>query len=70
MDAHFNVIKNVKFLRIIIDQKESFKVIHVFSKLIHIDLSFSHYSFHNWDRVVQLLCHSPKLQILSIRKVC
>jgi hypothetical protein len=55
MDAHFNVIKNVKFLLIIIDQKESFKVIQVFSNVIHIDLSFSDYSFHNWDRVVQLL---------------
>jgi hypothetical protein len=70
VDAHSNVIKNVKFLRIIIHQKESVKVIQVFSNLIRIDLLFSHYSFHNWDHVVQLLCHSPKLQNFFIRKVC
>jgi hypothetical protein len=69
MDPLFNGIDNVEFLRITTGFTEaSFKVIKMFTKLIHIELRF----FYNncWDGVVELLRHCPKLQILSIEKVC
>jgi hypothetical protein len=71
-DVMFNGIGNVEFLRIVTgfrSQEASFKFIPVFSNLIHIDLMFFHSSFHCWDGVVELLGHSPKLQILVIKKV-
>jgi len=72
-DVLFNGIGNVEFLRIVTgfrSQEASFKFIPVFSNLIHLDLIFFHSSFHCWDGVVELLRHSPKLQILVIKKVC
>jgi len=71
-DVLFNGIDDVEFLRIITgfrSQEASFKFIPVFSNLIHIDLLFFHRSFHCWDGIVELLRHSPKLQILFIKKV-
>jgi len=71
-DVLFNGIDDVEFLSIITglrSQEASFKFIPVFSNLIHIDLLFFHSSFHCWDGVVELLRHSPKLQILFIKKV-
>ena len=71
VDAQFNGIYNIEFLRIKFWFKEaSFNVIPMFSNLIHIELVFCYFTFHNWDCVVELLRHSPKLQILYIKKVC
>jgi len=69
MDDLFNGIDNVKFLQLFIYCKASFKVIPVLPNLIHINLLFDGL-LYGWDNVVKLLCHSPKLHILSIRKVC
>jgi hypothetical protein len=72
-DALFNGIDNVKFLRIIKGHRfkeASFEFIPVFSNLIQIELVFWDHSIHCWDAVVELLRHSPKLQILFIKKVC
>jgi len=71
-DVLFNGIGNVEFLRITTgfqSREASFEFIPLFSNLIHIDLMFFHSSFHCWDGVVELLRHSPKLQILFIKKV-
>jgi hypothetical protein len=71
VDAQFNGIDNIEFLRIKFWYEEaSFNVIPMFSNLIHIELVFCYFTFHNWDCVVELLRHSPKLQILYIDKVC
>jgi hypothetical protein len=71
MDALFNGICNVEFLRITRTYKEaSFKVLPVFSNLIHIVLVFDYRSFHCRDGVVEILRHCLKLQILFIKKVC
>lgn len=72
-DAHFNGIDNVEFLRIIKgygSKEECFEFIPVFSNLVHIELVFWYHSIHSWDGVVELLRHSPRLQILFIKKVC
>ncbi|XP_045791192.1 F-box/FBD/LRR-repeat protein At5g56420-like [Trifolium pratense] len=73
IDAILNVFKNVEYLSLKItlnpiDQETSFKVIPVFQNLIHTKLVFCQGFFHIWDTVVELLQHSPKLQILFIRK--
>ncbi|RHN59928.1 putative FBD domain, leucine-rich repeat domain, L domain-containing protein [Medicago truncatula] len=70
-DAHFNGIDNVEFLRIIKgygSKEECFEFIPVFSNLVHIELVFWYHSIHSWDGVVELLRHSPRLQILFIKK--
>jgi len=70
VNAHLNGSDNVEFLRIKFWFKEaSFNVIPMFSNLIHIELVFCHFTFHNWDCVEELLRHAPKLQFLYIKKV-
>jgi len=69
MDPLFNGIDNVEFLSISTRFREaSFKVITVFTNLIHLEVMFLCNSC--WDGVAELLRHCPKLQIISIRKVC
>jgi hypothetical protein len=68
--AIFNVVKNVEFLSIKMEQEISSKVVPMFQNLIHTELVFWYGSFVCWDSVVELLQHSPKLQIIFIRKVC
>jgi len=73
MDALFNGIDNVEFLRItkgFEDQEASFIAIPLFRNLNHIEIVFCHRSFHCWDGIGELLRHCPKLQILIIKKVC
>ena len=68
----FYGIDNVELLFTItgsIAQDTTFKVIPLFAKLVHIELLFCCRSLHCWDGVLQLLCHCPNLQILSIGKV-
>ena len=50
-------------------QDTIFKAIPLFPNLVHIEIVFWSHSLHCWDGVLQLLCHCPKLQILSIGKV-
>ncbi|WJX29803.1 hypothetical protein P8452_18407 [Trifolium repens] len=66
--AIFNVVKNVEFLSIKMEQEISSKVVPMFQNLIHTELVFWYGSFVCWDSVVELLQHSPKLQIIFIRK--
>ncbi|KEH25411.1 putative FBD domain, leucine-rich repeat domain, L domain-containing protein [Medicago truncatula] len=71
MDALFNGIDNVEFLRItkgFKDQEATFIAIPLFPNLNHIELVFCNSSFHCWDGIGELLRHCPKLQILIIKK--
>ena len=73
MDALFNGIDNVEFLRIITrfgSTEASLEAIPMFTNLTHIELLFFYNSFHCWDGVVELLRNCPNLQILFITKVC
>ncbi|GAU37616.1 hypothetical protein TSUD_365370 [Trifolium subterraneum] len=67
MNAMFNGIRNVQFLRINVMRKAPFKVMPVFSNLIHIELVFCNIPTH-WDDVLELLQNCPKIQILFIKK--
>jgi len=71
MDALFNGINNVKFLRVVMEctGAVSMKAIPLFPNLISIELVFPSYSYICWYGVVKLLRHCPKLQILFIKKV-
>ncbi|AES97471.1 putative FBD domain-containing protein [Medicago truncatula] len=74
-DITFKAIYNVEFLRIIkmdeIDHNKNinayYKDFPVFCNLIHLEILFSDYD-HSWNNVAKVLQHSPKLQILLIRK--
>lgn len=69
IDVPFNVVSNVKFLRLTrepsmqMNVEDIFKVIPVFKNLIEIELWF-----YGWDGAVELLQHCPKLQILFMIK--
>lgn len=59
-----------KVVRAVIEYDEAyFKVIPVFSNLIHIKIIYCSRSFHCWDGAIQLLRLCPKLQILYVEKV-
>jgi len=63
MDPLCHGINNVEFLSLRIRFTEaSFKVITVFTNLIHLELMF----YYNacWYGVLELLLHCPKLQIM------
>ncbi|XP_045799495.1 F-box/FBD/LRR-repeat protein At5g56420-like [Trifolium pratense] len=68
--AMFNGIRNVQFLRVGIVTEASFKVIPVFSNLIHIEIVFYSHRPSHWDDVVDVLQHCPKLKILFIKVCC